>query len=606
MTSTVQLPVLPEFLTSFWRLQKDGAWQAKKRKDLEGWKASSLAEAYLKYQLGSHSRAQETQDHVRSIPPTLSSIAAGKVLEILNTSENFEADLSTIVNSLNSTTIIQLLADPRTPYLVMRSFQNYLHAQALIKNPSDQKGIIDTDEAILASERYIRSRGNTNRDHKYLVGLKELSSMLLESSDSRIDDAKLEFVRKDPPRGGFEFLDAFRERVLQIQPNDASFVRTFQRITKGALDGLDWSNVFVAGGMALTTFTHVDPSKDDERSVRDCDIDLYLYNLSPEEANRKVEEIYTVWSSNLPSTNRQKLVVKNAKTINFLASYPNRRIQIILKLLPSPTHILLNFDLDACAIGFDGSRVLMLPRFARAIETGYSIFTMDLVWGHHLENRRATQEKRVFKYADRGFGLRVLPSYAMSLEEDNLEKAVENIRPARQENELSDDEMTDEEETDSEFGYPPPGILQPERNRKPDGPEPGLKTLKRIAYLGQDFVNRFYFGATPLIMVPNRGEEGAAEENIDDEELVETQEEEEEEWMAYVCETLSANKALQEADEKQRLHIAEEYGPFLSFAILDTNDMHGDLPDGRRGLGCFELFMRHCEAWRLHARAYAT
>lgn len=604
MTSTVQLPILPNFLITFWRLQKDEAWQAKKRKGLEGWKASSLAEAYLKYQLRSHSRVQEAQDHVKSVPPTLSSIAAGKVLEVLSTSENFEADLSSIVKSLNSTTITQLLADPRTPYLVLRAFQNYLQAQALSKNPSDQKGIIDTDEAILASERYIRSRGETNRDDKYLVGLKELFSILLESSDSSIDDTKLEFVRKDPPKGGFEFLDAFRERVMQIQPNDASFIRTFQRITKGALDGLDWSNVFVAGGMALTTLTHTDPSKDDERSVRDCDIDLYLYGLNPEEANRKVEEIYTVWSNNLPSTNRQKLIVKNAKTINFLASYPNRRIQIILKLLPSPTDILLNFDLDACAIGFNGSRVFMLPRFARAIETGYSIFTMDLVWGHHLGNRRATQEKRVFKYADRGFGLRILPSYAMSVEEDSLEKTIENIHPARRDNDMADAEMTDEEETDSELRYPPKGILQLQRNRKPDGPEPGLKTLKRIAYLGQDFVNRFYFGATPLTVFPDRGEEWAPEENIDDEERIKTIEEEE--WKAYICEVLSANKALQEADEKQRLHVVEEYGPFLSFAILDSNDMHGDLPDGRRGLGCFELFMRHCEAWRLHARAYAT
>ena len=37
-----------------------------------------------------------------------------------------------------------------------------------------------------------------------------------------------------------------------------------------------------------------------------------------------------------------------------------------------------------------------------------------------------------------------------------------------------------------------------ERYRKPAPDESGLKTLKRIALLGQDYVDRFFFGATPL------------------------------------------------------------------------------------------------------------
>jgi hypothetical protein len=66
---------------------------------------------------------------------------------------------------------------------------------------------------------------------------------------------------------------------------------------------------------------------------------------------------------------------------------------------------LLNFDLDPCAIGWNGSEVFMLPRAARALETGYSVFTTDLIHGHYLSTRRATQEIRVFKYAERGYGL---------------------------------------------------------------------------------------------------------------------------------------------------------------------------------------------------------
>ena len=602
----MQLPRLPEYLLSFWRLQKDDAWQAQKRKDLKGWKTSSLAEAYIKHQLENHDRVKQSQEQPKQVALTLSSLAAGKVLDVLSTSDNFEADLKTTAKSLNSTTVRQLLTDPRTPYLVLRALHNFLQAHTAGKTTDERRGIVDTDEAIQANERYIQSRGEANRDGKYLVGLKELSSILLESPDSTTDGAQMTFVRRDPPKGGLEILDAFRERVMHIQPNDASFLRTFERISKGALDGLDWSNVFIAGGMALTTLMHIDSTKDDERSVKDCDIDLYIYDLTPEEANRKVEDIYNVWSNNLPSTNRQKLVVKNAKTINLLPSYPNRRIQIILKLLPSPTQILLNFDLDACAIGFDGSRVLMLPRFARAMETGYSVFTMDLVWGHHLGNRRATQEKRVFKYADRGFGLRFLPSYARSLEEDNLEQTFGKAPPDHHDRALAGGFTFDEETAQVEMDYPPLIITQPERNRKPDGPEPGLKTLKRIAYLGQDFVNRFYFGVTPLAvphpldahMLGGMETDGFVRGQIDAFN--------EEEFKSIFSKIQGTNKAIREVDEVQRLRYTAQYGPFISFTVLDTNDMHGDLPDGRQGVGSFELFMRHCEAWRLHARADAT
>lgn len=186
--------------------------------------------------------------------------------------------------------------------------------------------------------------------------------------------------------------------------------------------------------------------------------------------------MYDTWVRNLPVTVQARLVVKNAHTINFIPSYPHRRIQIILKLSPSPTDILLNFDLDACAIGFNGAHVLMLPRCARAIETGYSVFTMDMVWGHRLSHRAASQEDRILKYADRGFGLRILPSYARSLEEDNLEAAIfgKPVSPAS----ASVGNTVDDEDVSSLSA------------RKPHGPEPGLKTLKRIAHLDQNFAHR--------------------------------------------------------------------------------------------------------------------
>ena len=348
--------------------------------------------------------------------------------------------------------------------------------------------------------------------------------------------------------------------------------------------------------MALTTLLHTDPSKDDDRAVMDPDIDVYIYGLGPEDANRKVEEIHDAWVRNLPVSARERLVVKNAKTINFLSTYPQRRIQILLKLLPSPTDILLNFDLDACAIGFDGLNVLMLPRCARAIETGYSVFTMDLVWGHHLGDRRASQENRIFKYADRGFGLRILPSYCRSLEEDNLESAVfEKAQSPVSGNKTADDV------DDGTW-------CQRDRKPKPRGrSEPGLKTLKRIAYLGQDFVHRYYFGATPLTISQERyqRQKDLANPNKAGAEHVINQDREDE-WLEEFSRTDLDNRIRIEANERLKALDEPLEGPLISLADLDTQGIHRGLPDGRRGLGNFEIFMRHCEAWRLHTRGEAT
>ena len=74
---------------------------------------------------------------------------------------------------------------------------------------------------------------------------------------------------------------------------------------------------------------------------------------------------------------------------------------------------------------------ILLPGTGYTDNISYSTFTMDLVFGHHLADRRASQEIRLFKYADRGFGLRVLPSYAKSLE-DNLQKRLRNTSAERE------------------------------------------------------------------------------------------------------------------------------------------------------------------------------
>ncbi|KAJ7484388.1 hypothetical protein FB451DRAFT_1128513 [Mycena latifolia] len=209
---------------------------------------------------------------------------------------------------------------------------------------------------------------------------------------------------------GYEILCEGRAPHIFIQPSTAAFRRNFDYMSDGLLRNLNWNNLIVAGGIVLGTLLYNSPE-----DWKSSDIDIYVYGLSGQDANKKIQHVFDTFRSNLP-TGTRTLAVRNSKTITFYAKYPLRRLQIVLKLLESPRDVLLNFDLDICAIGWDGSNVWMLPRAARALETGCNVFTMNLIYGHYLSERRASQTQRVFKYANRGYGLRILPAYISSLD----------------------------------------------------------------------------------------------------------------------------------------------------------------------------------------------
>ncbi|PVF98261.1 hypothetical protein CPB86DRAFT_797410 [Serendipita vermifera] len=240
---------------------------------------------------------------------------------------------------------------------------------------------LDVDSWIIKNEDWLRQRlQDPKKDWK--VGLVTLENCddIFSLSKSFPSFRRITRISVD----GWKCLDAKRSETIFIQPNTNSFKSKFDEVTFGQLEGLDWSNIFVAGGIVVV------------------------------QANKKIEHLFTIFRKNLPE-HAPILVVRNSGTISFISKFPQRRFQIILKMVKNPAEVLLNFDLDICTIGYDGECLYMLPRAARALETGYSVFTMDLVQGHYLGTRRASQEERVFKYAYKGYGIRILPSYLEAL-----------------------------------------------------------------------------------------------------------------------------------------------------------------------------------------------
>jgi len=592
-------------LTRFWPLDMNEIRYSKMQLGRMNWTVSSLAEHYLRCQINRHNGIEDPHKDDRKAPANVRSLAAmsiAKISEVLSASTELRADIITVTQNLSFPTLRQLLRDERTPYKVLRAFLDPSTQSSL---PSWAVSICrsqDIDDAILRQDRYIRSLSpGHNKDNTDLLSLEDLTEILEDQSDSLNSTFTIE--RKDPPLGGFELFDERRNRYFDILADHKTYSDTFHDVTRNILEGLDWNNVVVAGDMALATLMHAGDGKDKDQ-IEDFGIVLYLYGLDAEGANKKVEEIYGLWERNLPVTNNEVAVVKNNKSISFLANYAYPRILIILKLFSSPTDILLSLELDQCAIGFDGHQVLMLPRCARAIETGYSVLTMALM--HPSENWPGYLYGLICAWANRGFGLRILPVYAKSLEEDPCAEDFGKIwvRALRDgdgntdvyvnHNAMNQNVMNGNSSPASDLpSFPAPSdeYIGRDSYRMPDGPEPGLKTLKRAAYLGQDYTDRYCFHNTPLDS-PSVRRLASRSRWIPDYE----------ERKQFTRDRIIRHEDMR-AKRVNRAN-AHVFGrPRDGLMEIDDSRFPTDLPDGmpngRMGLSRFEFLTRLAEAWRL-------
>ncbi|KAF8311764.1 hypothetical protein DL93DRAFT_2082968 [Clavulina sp. PMI_390] len=371
---------------------------------------AELGEAIVNLQLSLHAESlKEADARTTSAQTSLVEQTASKILDTLTGSEEDFAAISGIPAQLAHKAIWESEALPYHAFRTLRKLLNR-HDSGDTLPGSSEFGERDIDDWILANERNLRD----DRRSDWMRGLVDYDAHAHAVFNPSPETTSAARVIHREKLSGYTFLDELRATSISIQPSSASFQSMFNRITDGLLSGLDWSNVLIAGGIVLSTL--VSTSDADIEKYISSDIDVYIYCLDPVAANRKIQHIFDVWKSNLPTASQDKtLVVRNSRTITFFSEYPVKRVQVVLKLVKSPKEVLLNFDLDICAMGYDGSRVVMLPRAARALETGYNVFTMDLIQGHYLGERRASQESRVFKYADKGYGIRILDSYVRAL-----------------------------------------------------------------------------------------------------------------------------------------------------------------------------------------------
>lgn len=216
--------------------------------------------------------------------------------------------------------------------------------------------------------------------------------------------------------------------------------------------------------------------------------------------------------------------------------------------MASPADVLLNFDLDPCAIGFTGTDVFLLPRCARALETGYTVFTTDLVEGHHLGDRCETQLPRIYKYADRGFGIRILPQYLRHLKHRHIHYFATRPHDWDPEGTLAASALQSEE------------AFEHARVKR------GLRLLRMLAYYMDNFVHRLWVGRT------------ARSRFVDPDGL----------------------NYYSEPDDSDG-ELGDEYRRHFNVIVAQFDGRtqnRGATPHGQKGLGGFELLCWHEALWR--------
>ncbi|KAF8287610.1 hypothetical protein DL93DRAFT_2092211 [Clavulina sp. PMI_390] len=352
---------------------------------------TELGQSIVKLQLSLHAEAlSQAEARTTSAQASLTEQTASTILESLTGSEEDLAAISALPTALVRKMLSGSEVWASLPYFVFRKLRLLDTSRGDGKPGPVGPGLEqDIDQWILANERTLR---DDKRDD-WRRGIIDYASHANIVFDTSPESSASALVIHRGVLSGYTILDERRASTLSIQPSFLSFQAMFAKITNGLLNGLDWSNVFIAGGIVLSALLCTTDA--DIEKYSSSDIDIYIHGLDPVAANKKVENIFEIWKSNLPESCREKtLVVRNSRTITFFSEYPVKRVQIVLKLVQNPKEVLLNFDLDVCAMGYDGESLVMLPRAARALETGYSVFTMDLVQGHYLGDRRASQESR--------------------------------------------------------------------------------------------------------------------------------------------------------------------------------------------------------------------
>lgn len=166
---------------------------------------------------------------------------------------------------------------------------------------------------------------------------------------------------------------------------------------------MDWSNMVLAGGSVLAMLTqHTDEEKEFS------DFDIFLYGLNQRECNRKLIQIYNTFKNVLGDN---LLCVRTARTITFMYGIQKRYIQVIINKYDTIYDIIDCFDIDCCAVAYDGSKLYYNNLFERAFITNTNVVD--------LTKQTLSYEYRLAKYGRKNYQV-----YIFDLEKERINNQI--------------------------------------------------------------------------------------------------------------------------------------------------------------------------------------
>ncbi|TFK67259.1 ankyrin [Pluteus cervinus] len=218
-----------------------------------------------------------------------------------------------------------------------------------------------------------------------------------------------------------------KEGTPCMAENFEEFKKNWAIFTEGSLSQLiDWNNVVAAGGSVHACLSPLtDEEKASKRSIRKhyhgvayptSDVDLFLWGLTQEQAEKKINSIYEAVRDSVPW---DVTCVRTKHTVSIHCQYPYRSIQVVLRLYSSPSEILTGFDVDAPCFAYDGQRVWGNPR--AIVSMMRQCNTIDVT------RRSPSYEVRLTKYSRRDLEVYVPSLRRADIDPTIYERAINRI-----------------------------------------------------------------------------------------------------------------------------------------------------------------------------------
>lgn len=209
----------------------------------------------------------------------------------------------------------------------------------------------------------------------------------------------------------FVMSESHKELYRNSSSNNSSYPTIFEKgFNIGAKsvhefqNNLDWctvnimkrfgpsSNVILAGGAVLKALGK------SNSGFSTSDADFFVHSVTEETKLRQViEKFADAVLQSFPNSGQDGImVVRTDNALSFFFKENDKPIiQLITRAYPSAAAVLMSFDIDCCAVAYDGQTVRATPRALRALYTSTNVVDIALAG--------QTYERRLLKYAVRGF-----------------------------------------------------------------------------------------------------------------------------------------------------------------------------------------------------------